>query len=98
MNILLYAPAVLIFYITNLGYLGALLQLIICASVQLCLAAPFLITFPLQYIIGAFNLGRVFLFKWTVNFRFLPEEIFVSRVFHMCLLLAHVAALIYCVR
>ena len=27
MNILLYAPAVLIFYITNLGYLGALLQL-----------------------------------------------------------------------
>ena len=98
MNILLYAPAVLIFYITNLGYLGAVLQLSICAGVQLLLGAPFLLTFPLQYIIGAFNLGRVFLYEWTVNFRFLPEEMFVSRVFHGCLLLGHITALVYCAR
>jgi len=96
MNILLYAPAVLLFYLSNLGMLGTILQLSICASVQLILGAPFLLTFPVQYIIGAFNLGRVFLYEWTVNFRFLPEEIFVSRVLHVALLLAHVGTLAYC--
>ena len=96
MNILLYAPAVLIFYLTSQGKLGTLVQLTLCASVQLILGAPFLASHPLQYIIGAFNLGRVFLFKWTVNFRFLPEEVFVSRIFHVSLLILHVLALVYC--
>jgi alpha-1,3-mannosyltransferase len=38
--------------------------------VQLLLAVPFLYTSPLNYLLGAFNLGRVFLFQWTVNFRY----------------------------
>merc|ERR1719436_678039 len=77
MNILLYAPAVLLYYIATQGRLG---------GVQLVLAAPFLLSFPLEYLIGAFNLGRVFLFEWTVNFRFLPEAVFVSRWLHAALL------------
>ena len=98
MNILLYAPAVLIFYLTNLGHLGALVQLSLCAGLQVLLAAPFLWHAPTQYVIGAFNLGRVFLYEWTVNFRFLPEEIFVSRIFHLALLLAHIGVLLFCAR
>jgi alpha-1,3-mannosyltransferase len=46
------------------------LQLFICGVVQLLLAVPFLYTSPLNYLLGAFNLGRVFLFQWTVNFRY----------------------------
>merc|ERR1719445_762046 len=58
MNILLYSPAVLIFYLTNLGQLATLGQLSICAGLQVLLAAPFLWHAPAQYLIGAFNLGR----------------------------------------
>jgi len=96
MNILLYAPALLLAYLAVLGLPGTLVQLTICAGLQLILAAPFLINFPLEYIIGAFNLGRVFLYEWTVNFRFLPEEVFISRWFHLALLVCHILALCYC--
>jgi len=98
MNILLYAPALLLAYLAVLGLPGTLVQLTICASLQIIIATPFLINFPVEYIIGAFNLGRVFLFEWTVNFRFLPEEVFVSRWFHVALLVGHVISLVYCAR
>ena len=59
---------------------------------------PFLASHPLNYVIGAFNLGRVFLFQWTVNWRFLPEEIFLARWFHLLLLAGHLATLYYCLK
>ena len=42
----------------------------------------------------AFNLGRQFLFKWTVNWRFLPEWLFLSRYFHISLLACHLTVLL----
>lgn len=53
-------------------------------------ALPFLIANPVAYLIGAFDVGRVFMYKWTVNWRFLPEEIFVNRGFHIMLLGMHI--------
>ena len=47
------------------------------------LALPFLASHPVNYVVGAFNLGRVFLFEWTVNWRLLPEDVFLSRWFHL---------------
>merc|ERR1719397_56629 len=58
MNILLYSPAVLLYYLAVLGLPATMVQLTICATTQLIIAAPFLVQFPVQYIIGAFNLGR----------------------------------------
>lgn len=98
MNILLFAPAILLFYITNLGYVKAIIQLAICGGIQLFLGAPFLLTFPLEYVKGSFDLGRVFEHKWTVNYRFLSEEVFVNRYFHIGLLLAHAILLIIFIR
>lgn len=60
---------------------------------QLLLGAPFLLTNPVAYMVGSFNLGRVFLFEWTVNWRFLSEELFVHPGFHISLLLLHVGFL-----
>jgi hypothetical protein len=60
---------------------------------QLLLGAPFLLTNPVAYMVGSFNLGRVFLFEWTVNWRFLSEELFVHPGFHISLLLLHVGLL-----
>ena len=39
-----------------------------------------------RYFKGAFDLGRVFMFKWTVNFKFLPEDVFVSKGLALALL------------
>jgi len=63
------------------------------------LGLPFLLVNPVGYVDRSFELGRQFLFKWTVNWRFLPEEIFHDRYFHAALLLLHVAALLlFCFR
>ena len=96
MNILLFAPALLVAYSCNLGLIKTIAQLIVCASVQLMLGLPFILENPLAYIKGAFNLGRIFEFKWTVNWRFLPEHIFVHPYFHASLLALHISALVYC--
>jgi len=98
MNVLLYAPALLLVYLTVLGLPHTFVQLSICAGVQVVLGLPFLASHPLNYVIGAFNLGRVFLFQWTVNWRFLPEEIFISPWFHLLLLAGHLATLYYCLK
>uniref|UniRef100_A0A8D8ZYX8 dolichyl-P-Man:Man5GlcNAc2-PP-dolichol alpha-1,3-mannosyltransferase n=1 Tax=Cacopsylla melanoneura TaxID=428564 RepID=A0A8D8ZYX8_9HEMI len=93
MNILLYAPALLLAYLICLGYLGTLKQLFICAFLQLFFALPFLIENPIAYLKGSFDLGRVFLHQWTVNYRFLPEFIFTSPYFHIGLLITHILLL-----
>lgn len=97
MNILLFAPALLSAYLCILGTSKTVIHLSICAAVQALLGLPFLIENPISYIKGAFNLGRVFEFKWTVNWRFLPEEIFVNSYFHVSLLLLHLLILVICV-
>lgn len=58
------------------------------------LGLPFLLTHPISYVHSAFNLGRVFLHKWTVNYRFLPEDVFVDRRFHLLLLALHLIVLL----
>lgn len=93
MNILLFAPAVLLLYITSLGYVQTLVQLAVCAGVQLLIGAPFLLTYPVSYIKGAFDLGRIFEHKWTVNYRFLSREIFENSTFHISLLILHIGLL-----
>ncbi|XP_053982184.1 lethal(2)neighbour of Tid protein [Hylaeus volcanicus] len=96
MNILLFAPALLIAYLYNLGLLKTIAHLFVCATIQLILGLPFILNNALSYIKGAFNFGRVFEFKWTVNWRFLPEHVFVHPYFHASLLLLHILTLLYC--
>lgn len=95
MNVLLFAPAILLLYITNLGYAKTAVQLAICGIVQVCLALPFLLSHPWEYVKGSFDLARVFEHKWTVNYRFLPSEIFEHRYFHIGLLLLHIGLLMF---
>lgn len=93
MNILLFSPAILMLYIINLGYLQTIIQLAICGITQILIGLPFLLTYPFAYIKGSFDFGRVFEHKWTVNYRFLPREIFESKPFHLSLLIIHVLLL-----
>ena len=93
MNVLMFAPAIFLAYIATGGVKRAATQVSICAFVQLVIGYPFLTTYPIEYIKGSFDIGRVFLFEWTVNWRFLPEEIFVHKGFHITLLMMHVIVL-----
>ncbi|NXW40110.1 ALG3 mannosyltransferase, partial [Nyctiprogne leucopyga] len=93
MNILLFAPGLLFLLLQRFGLLGCIPKLCICALLQVVLGLPFLLVNPVGYLTRSFDLGRQFQFKWTVNWRFLPEEVFQNRAFHATLLLAHLAGL-----
>jgi len=94
MNVLLFAPGLLILLLQRFGPRGTALRLGVCALVQLLLGLPFLATFPLQYLSRAFELNRVFLHTWTVNLKFLPEDVFQSKQLALGLLGAHLGVLL----
>ena len=87
MNMFLHSPGVLLLLLVACGLQETVFCLSLCALVQLILGYPFLTTFPVEYLSKAFELGRVFMFKWTVNYKFLPEEVFVSKELSICLLI-----------
>lgn len=93
MNNLLFAPGVAFLLLHYTGPVGCAWHILQCAAVQGVLAAPFLATFPLQYIAGAFNLGRMFDPQWSVNFRFLPDAYFSSKPWALVLLCGQLAML-----
>lgn len=94
MNILLFAPALLYLLLVSQALKGTVKNLTICAIPQIVLAVPFLLENPWGYIKMSFNLGRQFFYKWTVNWRVLPEEIFLNRYFQTSLLIGHILVLL----
>ncbi|CAM9144552.1 unnamed protein product [Chrysoparadoxa australica] len=94
MNVLLFAPGLLLLLLQGQGIGGTVTCLAICAGMQLLLGMPFLLRDPVAYLRRSFDLGRVFDHKWTVNFRFLSEELFVSGYLAAGLLTAMVGALL----
>lgn len=94
MNVLLFSPGLLILLLLSGGWRGTLPQLTICAFIQLVLGAPFLAENPVGYIRRAFDLGRQFMYQWTVNWRCVPEWLFLNRGFHLILLILHLCVLL----
>ncbi|KAJ6102564.1 hypothetical protein N7486_004991 [Penicillium sp. IBT 16267x] len=93
MTLVLFAPAIAVITLLSVGlirsvYLGALFL-----QIQWCLSVPFLQKNAAGYFSRAFELTRQFMFKWTVNWRFVGEENFLSREFSVALLLLHVSIL-----
>ncbi|KAI6647287.1 Dol-P-Man:Man(5)GlcNAc(2)-PP-Dol alpha-1,3-mannosyltransferase [Oopsacas minuta] len=86
MNVLLFAPGLLVLLLQFNSPIRTVCYLSVCAVTQLILGLPFLLTYPVNYMSRAFQFNRIFLYKWTVNWRFLPEEIFHDRLFHITLI------------
>ena len=93
MSLLLAAPAVGILLLLALPLKSAINSAVLMSQWQFTLAIPFLLTNPRGYIGRSFDLGRVFLFKWTTNWRFLGESIFLSRQFAVTLIFANMLLL-----
>ncbi|CAL9688780.1 unnamed protein product [Knipowitschia caucasica] len=94
MNVLLFAPGLLFLLLSEFGLMKTIPKLTLCAGIQILLGLPFLLENPVGYFGRAFDLGRQFMFKWTVNWRFLPEWLFLNRQFHFLLLAAHLLTLL----
>lgn len=94
MNTLLFAPALAYLMVRNCGILRSALYGVVMIAVQAALGAPFLLTYPESYLARAFELTRVFFHKWTVNWKFLPEHMFVSKGLATSLLAAHLLVLL----
>lgn len=94
MNVLLFAPALFFLLLQSCGVVRTLYYLTICASIQIILALPFLRVNWVNYLSKAFELSRVFSYTWTVNWKFLEEEVFVSKELALGLLAGHVIFLV----
>lgn len=62
---------------------------------QTLIAYPFIMGGLTSYVKRAFELTRRFMFKWTVNWRFVGEERFLSKGFSYGLISAHVVLLYF---
>lgn len=61
---------------------------------QLTLGVPFLLHHPVSYLTKAFEFSREFLYEWSVNWRFVPENAFRSGYFATALVGAHLGLLL----
>ncbi|MCO5579561.1 hypothetical protein L7F22_033418 [Adiantum nelumboides] len=94
MSVLLYAPPLLLLMFKALSLLDIAAALFIAAILQVLLGMPFLWFYPWDYFSKAFDLGRVFIHFWSVNFKFVPEAVFVSKGFALALLTLHLSLLV----
>lgn len=94
MSLLLVLPAVGMTLLLGRGYRPALRLAFLMAQIQIVIALPFLANNPWGYLARAFEFSRQFLFKWTVNWRFVGEETFLSRWFSLLLLGLHASVLL----
>ncbi|KAJ6596776.1 mannosyltransferase [Mycena vulgaris] len=93
MSILLYLPALLVVLFKRNGLLATLRHLVTLGASNALLALPFLEEDYWAYLRSAFDLSRVFLYKWTVNWRMIDQETFLSPQWANGLLFGHVSAL-----
>ena len=96
MNVLLFVPGLLFLFSRHLDLRSVVAQLVGPGlGLQLLLGAPFLAAFPSQYCSKAFEMSRVFFHAWTVNWKFLPPEVFTSKGVAAALLAGHLGGLLW---
>ncbi|PMD35860.1 glycosyltransferase family 58 protein [Hyaloscypha variabilis F] len=93
MSLLLVLPAIGIVLFLARGVGASFKQAWLMAQLQVVIAFPFMANL-VGYLSRAFEFSRQFLFKWTVNWRFVGEDVFLSREFSVSLLVGHISTLI----
>jgi alpha-1,3-mannosyltransferase len=93
MSLLLPLPAIGMVVLQALGGREAITQGMIVFQVSVMYGYPFRKRAP-SYFARAFDLSRQFLYKWTVNWRFIPETTFLSTPFAITLLTIHASLLL----
>ena len=97
MNALLYFPGVAIaLYLISDGTLAiCLYSVLMMIGMQIWVGWAFLSRYPWQYINGAFNFKRQFMFEWSINWQFIGEEGFSSVSFQRSLLISSIIMILF---
>lgn len=100
MNALLYLPGlvIILYFLNDENLLKMLGMVIFGVVVEIGINFQFLThgdKIRANFFKNAFDFSRQFMFKWTVNWRFLGEDIFLSKWFHSLLLALHVSVLLF---
>jgi alpha-1,3-mannosyltransferase len=94
MSALLYLPGLLVILFKRLGPLRTVAHIATLVLVQLVIGRHYIRAYPWEYLHASFDFSRVFLYKWTVNWRFVHENTFLSSRWSKGLLLGHLTALV----
>jgi alpha-1,3-mannosyltransferase len=94
MNIFLFAPALWLLMLIDIGLVGSLACISLCAIVQLVVGAPFIFHDIISYLAGAFRGFGDLNHKWSVNWKFISTEVFMDKRFAILLLVLHLGVLI----
>lgn len=106
MNALLYLPGFILiaYFLCGENLLKLIMVSLVIPTVQILIGWKFLL--PLfndeeasylrwTYINQAFNFDRKFLYEWTVNWKFVSEEVFLSDIFSRGLLIGNALTLVF---
>ena len=93
MNVLLMLPPLLVLIVGGERLTGALHSVALIIVAQLVIGAEFLASHPRSYVSKAFEFTRAFFYRWTVNWKFVSEPLFLSATFARGLLVAHLVTL-----
>lgn len=93
MNVLLFAPGVLVACLVAAKRHEVATGVVAGLLLQAVVAAPFLAVAPGSYLTRAFEFSRAFFYKWTVNWRMVPEATFLSPQFAGALVATHLTLL-----
>ncbi|KAJ6547446.1 glycosyltransferase family 58 protein [Mycena capillaripes] len=93
MSILLYLPALLVVLFKRNGLFDTCRHMVTLVASNALFALSFLEEDYWAYLRSAFDLSRVFLYKWTVNWRMIGEDTFLSPQWANGLLFGHVSCL-----
>jgi len=94
MSALLYLPGILVILFKRRGLIVTTRHLLVVVFTQIVLACSFLAEHAQGYLQNAFDLSRVFMYKWTVNWRFIDEQTFLSSSLARGLFAGHITFLV----
>ncbi|KAI9479094.1 dolichyl-P-Man:Man(5)GlcNAc(2)-PP-dolichol alpha-1,3-mannosyltransferase [Coemansia sp. RSA 989] len=94
MNVQLMLPGAAYVWWRTGGARMVIMQLVAVVLVQGIVAMPFLTSYPYEYLARAFEYTRQFDFTWTVNWRFIGQQIFASQEWAKGLLAVHAGLLV----
>ena len=75
------APPLLVLIVGGERLTGALHSVALIIVAQLVIGAEFLASHPRSYVSKAFEFTRAFFYRWTVNWKFVSEPLFLSATF-----------------
>jgi alpha-1,3-mannosyltransferase len=94
MNALLFLPGWALILLVHKGLFIMMGHLLVIALVQIGLSVPFILSGTSHtYWKCAFDFNRRFLYEWTVNWKFVPTDVFSNPLFGNVLLMTHVGLL-----